>query len=81
MNPKIESFGVIAGGQSGHFMSKNYDDQIDTWLEGKYYQLIHSQEELRGKELSKMLLFRINDLVGPHQFQNALVHFVIGAGI
>jgi penicillin G amidase len=56
MNPQIESFGVIAGGQSGHFMSKNYDDQIDTWLEGKYYQLIHSQEELRGKELSKMLL-------------------------
>jgi penicillin amidase len=56
MKPQIESFGVIAGGQSGHFMSKHYDDQIDTWLEGKYYPLIHSQEELLGEELLKVIL-------------------------
>jgi penicillin G amidase len=56
MKPQIESFGIIAGGQSGHFMSKHYDDQIDPWLKGDYYRLIHSQKELMDKKFSKMIL-------------------------
>jgi penicillin G amidase len=56
MEPQIDSHGVIAGGQSGHFMSKHYDDQINAWLEGRYYQLINSQKELLGKKFSKMIL-------------------------
>ncbi len=34
----IRSHAVLAGGQSGHFLSANYDDQIETWLEGGYYR-------------------------------------------
>ena len=56
MKPQIESLGVIAGGQSGHFMSKHYDDQIDNWLEGQYYRLVHSQEKLLGKKHAKIIL-------------------------
>jgi penicillin G amidase len=56
MEPEIKSYAVIAGGQSGHFMSKHYDDQIDTWLKGHYYQLIHSQKELSEKKSSKIIL-------------------------
>jgi penicillin G amidase len=56
MEPQIKSHAVIAGGQSGHFMSKQYDDQIDTWLKGHYYPLIHSQKELPEKKSSKIIL-------------------------
>jgi acyl-homoserine lactone acylase PvdQ len=56
MEPEIKSYAVIAGGQSGHFMSKHYDDQIDTWLKGHYYPLIHSQKELSEKKSSKIIL-------------------------
>ncbi len=33
----IRSHAVLAGGQSGHFLSEHYDDQIETWLEGGYF--------------------------------------------
>jgi penicillin G amidase len=56
MDSQIKSHGVIAGGQSGHFMSKHYDDQIATWLKGHYYSLIHSQNELPEKKSSKIIL-------------------------
>lgn len=46
MNPEIEAYGVLAGGQSGHFMSPHYDDQVEAWLKGEYYPLILSADKL-----------------------------------
>lgn len=43
MGPQIEAYGVIPAGQSGHPLSKHYDDQIDAWLSGQYYPLYHNQ--------------------------------------
>ncbi len=36
---EIESEVVIAGGQSGHPLSPHYSDQLDSWLEGEYYNI------------------------------------------
>ncbi len=46
----VESYGIIAGGQSGHPLSSHYDDQLDYWLEGKYYSLNFTPEELENQE-------------------------------
>lgn len=35
----IPFYAVLAGGQSGHFLSEHYDDQIETWVEGGYYRV------------------------------------------
>ncbi len=56
MEPQIEAYGVFAGGQSGRFMSKHYDDNIDTWPEGRYYQLVSSRQELLEKQPRLMTL-------------------------
>ena len=34
---------VITSGQSGHFMSRFYDNQVSLWLEGEYHPMIFSQ--------------------------------------
>ncbi len=39
MDEKIYSRAVIAGGQSGHPLSPHYSDQLETWLEGDYYEV------------------------------------------
>ena len=37
---------VVAGGQSGHLLSPHYDDQIESWLKGDYYDLLYYREDL-----------------------------------
>ena len=41
---------VYPGGQSGNPGSLYYDNFIDTWAEGKYYeaQFVHTPEEITG---------------------------------
>lgn len=34
-----EAFGVYPGGQNGNPGSRFYDNSVDTWVQGKYYQL------------------------------------------
>ncbi len=38
MDKKIDTYAVIAGGQSGHLMADHYDDQLSAWLAGQYYR-------------------------------------------
>ncbi len=56
MNPaEVEAYGVMAGGQSGHFLSKHYDDQIEAWLKGDYYPLsfnLHDLAEGKTREMT-----------------------------
>ena len=35
----LEAYGVFPAGQSGNPGSRYYDNFVDTWVEGKYYQL------------------------------------------
>ncbi len=50
---------VITSGQSGHFMSRFYDNQVETWLEGGYHPMIFSRENVeRNKFGTRTLLPR-----------------------
>lgn len=51
MGSEIEAYGVIPAGQSGHPLSKHYDDQVNTWLSGQYYPLYHNQVPPNAKTL------------------------------
>ena len=39
-----KSVSVISSGQSGHFMSRYYDDQAALWINGKYHPMIFSRD-------------------------------------
>jgi penicillin amidase len=39
---------VIAGGQSGHFLSPHYDDQFPAWLSGTLLPLASAPEQVEG---------------------------------
>ena len=47
------SLSVLPSGQSGHVMSKYYDDQVDNWIKNEMYQLYYSRElvELNQKDV------------------------------
>ncbi len=40
MTDNIEAYGVYPGGQSGNPGSKYYDNFIESWSTGKYYNLL-----------------------------------------
>ena len=42
---------VIPGGQSGRFYSAHYDDQLDTWLQGRYFELDSEPSAVDGRVL------------------------------
>lgn len=54
----VRARGVIAGGQSGHILSPHYDDQIESWLEGRYYDLLFDREALQKTDPEAMELKR-----------------------
>ncbi|MCJ7806506.1 MAG: penicillin acylase family protein, partial [Clostridia bacterium] len=39
---------ALAGGSSGHFFSKHYNDQTDLWLAGEYKEMIFEPEAVRA---------------------------------
>src|SRR5436190_340946 len=51
LSSPTEAYGVYPGGQSGNAGSKYYDDFIDQWANGKYYQLwfMHNGDRLDKK--------------------------------
>lgn len=51
------SLGVISSGQSGHFMSRFYDDQVPIWQAGEYHPLIFSSQRVE-KDIFKVLILR-----------------------
>jgi penicillin amidase len=54
----VHARGVIAGGQSGHLLSRHYDDQIKSWLEGAYYDLLFERDALLRTDPAMMELLR-----------------------
>ena len=38
-----KSISVISSGQSGHFMSRFYDNQVPLWIEGEYHPMIFTR--------------------------------------
>ncbi|MBC7616451.1 MAG: penicillin acylase family protein [Pedobacter sp.] len=51
-----KGYGVYPGGQSGNPGSRYYDDMLDTWAQGKLYDLffMQSQDDKSGKVISHL---------------------------
>jgi len=47
---------VLTSGQSGHFLSRHYDDQIPLWLEGRYHPMLFNQKDVEADARSRLLL-------------------------
>jgi penicillin amidase len=47
---------IIPCGQAGHFQSRHYDDQIRPWLEGRYYSMLFSREDIVQNTEGKLIL-------------------------
>lgn len=47
---------VITSGQSGHFMSRFYDNQVSLWLGGEYHPMIFSQERVEQNASGTLFL-------------------------
>lgn len=52
---------VLPTGQSGHFLSRHYDDQIKTWLEGRYYPMLFDMETIEKESEGKLILKPIKE--------------------
>jgi len=51
MTRPMRVWAVIPGGQSGHPLDPHYDDQIDSWLGGRYFEIPARFEDARGSTL------------------------------
>ncbi|MFP4081436.1 MAG: penicillin acylase family protein [Candidatus Aminicenantes bacterium] len=40
---------VLTSGQSGHFWSRFYDNQIPLWLEGRYHPMLYDPEDIEAE--------------------------------
>lgn len=47
---------ALAIGNSGHFLSEHYDDQLDLWLDGEYKEILFDINEV--KDLPQKLIIR-----------------------
>ena len=50
LTPETEAYGVYPGGQSGNPGSKYYENFIDTWAKGEYFQLLVLKKSDTGNE-------------------------------
>ena len=47
---------VDAAGQSGHIASKNYCDQLQTWLEGKHNKIYMNRNDISKHSVDKLII-------------------------
>jgi len=50
------SLSVLPSGQSGHVMSKYYDDQVDRWIENDMYKLHFTRKVVEQFQVNVMYL-------------------------
>jgi penicillin amidase len=54
LTDEINAYGVYPGGQSGNPGSKYYDDFVDTWTAGKYYQIHFYKKEQASSQKNNL---------------------------
>ncbi|MCP2605117.1 penicillin acylase family protein [Candidatus Aminicenantes bacterium AH-873-B07] len=54
------SIWVLTSGQSGHFLSRHYDNQINLWIKGKYYHMLFYKKDIEKETEAKLILKPIN---------------------
>ena len=55
------TFFSIPTGQSGHFLSRNYDDFTNLWLRNEYVKIPLFEEEMLNKKSDLMLISKSVD--------------------
>lgn len=50
------SVGVLSSGQSGHFLSRHYDNQIPLWLRGEYRPILFDRDEVEANASTVLFL-------------------------
>ena len=56
MSNPVKAVGVYPGGQSGNPGSKYYDNFVDDWAAGRYYELHLYQSEEEAKEQAQFTM-------------------------
>ena len=51
MSSTPKAVGIYPGGQSGNPGSKHYDDFVDTWVNGNYFELLFMQNDTETEEI------------------------------
>jgi penicillin amidase len=58
LTPDMDAYGIYPGGQSGNPGSPHYDDGIETWVQGRYYQLwMMKLEQTKDKRIQRSMKF------------------------
>ena len=52
MGNKEESYSVLPSGNSGHFQSTHYDDQVELFLKGSYRNLNFKDEQVKNQQIA-----------------------------
>jgi penicillin amidase len=47
---------VLTSGESGHFLSRHYDDQIPLWLEGQYHPSLFYLDDIKANAVESLTL-------------------------
>jgi penicillin amidase len=47
---------VLSSGQSGHFMSRFYDNQVPLWIGGEFHPMIFSRDEVEKNASATLYL-------------------------
>lgn len=50
------SISVLSSGQSGHFLSRHYGDQIPLWIKGDYHPMLFDREDIESQASGVLLL-------------------------
>ncbi len=52
---------VLTSGESGHFLSKYYDNQIPLWLDSQYHPMLFYPDEIKAKAKGILILKALKD--------------------
>ena len=51
-----ESYSVLPSGNSGHFQSAHYDDQVELFLKGTYRNVNFKDEQVQNQQMAQFKL-------------------------
>lgn len=51
-----ESFAILPTGNSGHFLSPNYDDQAEMFMRGEYREIVFTEEQIEASKKHALVL-------------------------
>ncbi len=58
--------GILSSGQSGHPLAEAYDDQLEAWQQGKWFQPAIPDSQLAGETEKTLILYPVSRDAGAH---------------